>query len=784
MANSNRITIVIGADGNAAIESINNVGGALEKLPNQTQSLVDRMKSSWLELYAKVELVKQALDWAKEFRELDAKAQQSKQTFNAVATSFGYDVAKMEADMKRATHGIIDDSDLAQQGMRGLLLGLKADEIVGLMEAARPAARVLGVEYKQSMEMLITAVGGGVRAMGPLVQAGLITKDMYKLLQQAEQEGIETTGVYSMVVAQAEINMARMGDEALNTWEKMQKTNAQITEMKETLGGWLNTAVVRLTAAFQGLAAMILEGYAAMKLFGAQVKEMWGSGTAEQIAEMRADALAAQAAAADLYSKSASVLDDDAAKRIKSGIDIQKRQQELDDAREDLEAKLAAKKGAGAVAAETQAVLDWHKQINALNPDLDESARKVQQLTDEAEKLKAKWQNAEWITQGLQKGLAYLAEARRREILLATEKSGQAELEARIGIENKFLEYRQKAGEITESAMIEKRMANERFVLESKQAQLGTQISLEVNEARQIELVGQYWVLQQQIEASKRAEAYELYQVQVSQQEKLNTLAKERRDIEKERYDRMWQSIMDQANMVGGEQGKGLGMIGSNLKGLTDIATGNDPYSEEIDRLMEFYNQRITLMIEMKATEEEINNAYRQRDMELEQINQQQKLQMASNMMGMMAGMAYSLYAATGQHNKTAFAAYKAFAIAQATIDTYKAAVGAYSAMAGIPVVGPALGAAAAGAAIAFGLARVAAIAAMQPGGGASTAGVGGGGGYSYVSPTVPTWERTDTPAERSQTITVHVYGNVVDHDAFARELVPSLQKALEDGTH
>ena len=66
---------------------------------------------------------------------------------------------------------------------------------------------------------------------------------------------------------------------------------------------------------------------------------------------------------------------------------------------------------------------------------------------------------------------------------------------------------------------------------------------------------------------------------------------------------------------------------------------------------------------------------------------------------------------------------YKASAIATATIDTYKAATGAYAAMASIPYVGPFLGAAAAGAAIVAGLANVAAIKAAREQGGSMTAG-------------------------------------------------------------
>ena len=62
-------------------------------------------------------------------------------------------------------------------------------------------------------------------------------------------------------------------------------------------------------------------------------------------------------------------------------------------------------------------------------------------------------------------------------------------------------------------------------------------------------------------------------------------------------------------------------------------------------------------------------------------------------------------------------AAGKAFAVIQATIDTYKGATSAYASLAGIPVVGPALGAVAAGAAIVAGIANVKAITSAGSGG-------------------------------------------------------------------
>lgn len=92
-----------------------------------------------------------------------------------------------------------------------------------------------------------------------------------------------------------------------------------------------------------------------------------------------------------------------------------------------------------------------------------------------------------------------------------------------------------------------------------------------------------------------------------------------------------------------------------------------------------------------------------------------------------------------GEESRAAFEVGKAANVATATIDTYKAAQSSYAALAGIPVVGPALGAAAAAAAIVAGVARVKKITATKfGGGGAPSAGDGsastGAGGGSPAS--------------------------------------------------
>lgn len=79
-----------------------------------------------------------------------------------------------------------------------------------------------------------------------------------------------------------------------------------------------------------------------------------------------------------------------------------------------------------------------------------------------------------------------------------------------------------------------------------------------------------------------------------------------------------------------------------------------------------------------------------------------------------LTGMMNNLSSLMQTKSKDAFKVGKAAAIANALVQTYQSAQGAFTSLVSIPYVGPALGIAAAGAAIAAGLARVASIRAQQ----------------------------------------------------------------------
>lgn len=94
---------------------------------------------------------------------------------------------------------------------------------------------------------------------------------------------------------------------------------------------------------------------------------------------------------------------------------------------------------------------------------------------------------------------------------------------------------------------------------------------------------------------------------------------------------------------------------------------------------------------------------------------------------GMVADFFGNISQIAGAFGKKGAKIAKAAAIAQTTVKTYEAATSAYAALAGIPYIGPALGVAAAGAAIAAGLANVQKIKSQDDSGGYSGAYAQGG---------------------------------------------------------
>tara|TARA_R110002020_G_scaffold281130_2_gene496857 strand:+ start:2743 stop:4500 length:1758 start_codon:yes stop_codon:yes gene_type:complete len=111
-----------------------------------------------------------------------------------------------------------------------------------------------------------------------------------------------------------------------------------------------------------------------------------------------------------------------------------------------------------------------------------------------------------------------------------------------------------------------------------------------------------------------------------------------------------------------------------------------------------------------KNKADKVNQSFKKKELKWEKMTQDQKLGVASTTAGNMAKI-------MGEESEAG----KAFAVVQATIDTYRSAVASYASMAGLGPAGPALGAIAAAAAVVSGLANVKAIMSADSSGGGTT---------------------------------------------------------------
>lgn len=125
--------------------------------------------------------------------------------------------------------------------------------------------------------------------------------------------------------------------------------------------------------------------------------------------------------------------------------------------------------------------------------------------------------------------------------------------------------------------------------------------------------------------------------------------------------------------------------------------------------------------------------------------------------------------------NKKMFEIGKAAAIAGTVINTIESAQKSFNALAGIPIIGPALGTAAAAAAIAGGMARVQQLSSTTMGGGGGGLAGGGGGAGSTAGGGQP------APVENVIDASFNIEGTNVSKDSI-RGVFNDLQEYIDDG--
>ena len=182
-------------------------------------------------------------------------------------------------------------------------------------------------------------------------------------------------------------------------------------------------------------------------------------------------------------------------------------------------------------------------------------------------------------------------------------------------------------------------------------------------------------------------------------------------------FDAQIEAIDEQNYQAGlSEQQREVSAVREKYFALEELAKGNADAEKSIK--------------EAKTRElDAIDAKYTETEKQRKADNLNKNLELAKTQFNALGDLAMAFNAQSKEGQKRAFNVKKGADIASATIDTFLSATSAYKSMAGIPVVGPALGVAAAGMAVATGLLNIKKIASQKFEGGGSVTGGGGSAG-------------------------------------------------------
>jgi len=302
---------------------------------------------------------------------------------------------------------------------------------------------------------------------------------------------------------------------------------------------------------------------------------------------------------------------------------------------------------------------------------------------------------------------------------------------------------KERIGFLEEAAKIDEEITKKeinaaRLRLEAKQAENALTKSTKADldeeanlKARLIDLETQRLTKQKtvsaQIVTARREELTELKEIEDAETARLKEIEDKRLAEEKEKTDKQ---IADEKSLFDlKKQIKESEAVTEEQRRLLEIEKTTEHYNNLIQLAKEQGLETINLETAKTNALNKLNETNSKNEIEWEKLTQTQKSLIISQGLSNLSNI-------LGKESAVG----KAAAIASATISTYQSATDSYKSLSGIPVVGPALGFAAAGVAIASGIANVKKIAStkLPQGGGGSAPSISSNVGSTPSIPSAP----------------------------------------------
>ena len=421
-----------------------------EQFGHQT-STIDKLKANWIAASVAIGAAMMVAREGMEYMRKGAKALQIESSFKIMADSAGVNSEHMIASMKKATRETIDDSDMMQKAVKLMTLAYSPEQIERFSKVVVTASQIAGTSSAEAYDQLADAIAN--RMPKALVRMGAVTREQMKIVTAAVEAGADSVALYELAMANLELKQKMLQGTQDAATIAMQRYDAQIKEMKETIGKGLIVALAYAYSGFQYLAGGILGVVSAYARYRALVYDVIGD--EKKAAENRLVADTAWMARNSLVDDAAKIFDKSSQAEGKAS------KQEISDAQkvvDALMAKMNAYKNKGAVDALTAAQASFKASIDAMNPELSKQESLIDELIAKGELLKAKWGEKEgvrsdtsWVDKEVERGKAFLNAGFPKRLGLQLQfeidKIGMSELESHLAdINYQADEYRKKEG--------------------------------------------------------------------------------------------------------------------------------------------------------------------------------------------------------------------------------------------------------------------------------------------------------------------------------------------------
>ncbi|MCJ7663036.1 MAG: hypothetical protein MUO24_02210 [Desulfobacterales bacterium] len=195
-------------------------------------------------IYTAYRTIQKAADWA----EIGAKAQQTEEAFATLTKSLNVNGDALISQMKVVGAAFVESTDLMTKAQRLLIEDLSPEQIVGMMDASRVAARLMGVDVSEAFdrvsEAVITLRTRGLKAAFPMDLAK-ITEDYARSLGTVSKylsEAGQRQAIVNEIMRQGVEKKGLLGTMLdPTTAEQLEKISSAWGEMQEAVGKFIAT---------------------------------------------------------------------------------------------------------------------------------------------------------------------------------------------------------------------------------------------------------------------------------------------------------------------------------------------------------------------------------------------------------------------------------------------------------------------------------------------------------------------------------------------------------------